>query len=166
LIDDAVFSVEGRETTHKRILVAVDGSSTSDAALKEALGLAKQGDEAVRIVHVTDSPYSYPDIMYGHIPGDLEEVHRAWRKAGQEVLDSAVQQAQQACVKVEPVLMESKGERVTSAIVQEAKAWNADLIVVGTHGRRGLDRLLLGSVAEGVARTAPVTVLLVRRVQA
>ncbi len=62
----------------------------------------------------------------------------------------------------EASLIETAGRRVPGAIVEEARRWGADLIVVGTHGRRGLDRLLLGSVAEGVARMSPVSVLLVR----
>ncbi|HET7877050.1 MAG TPA: universal stress protein, partial [Methylomirabilota bacterium] len=70
--------------------------------------------------------------------------------------------AREAGVAVEPALLESDGRRVAAVVVDEARWWEADLIVVGTHGRRGLDRLLLGSVAEGVVRAAPVTVLLVR----
>jgi nucleotide-binding universal stress UspA family protein len=59
-------------------------------------------------------------------------------------------------------LLESDAKRLSSLIVEEAQRWGADLIVVGTHGRRGLEGIWLGSVAEGVARTAPVSVLLVR----
>ncbi len=149
---------------HKRILVAVDGSSTSNAALEEAIRLVREPSTVLRVVHVIDSPYSYPDVMYGRVPGDLEEVQAAWHRAGQEVLDSAMELVRGAQVQAESVLLESNGQRVNRAIVEEAQRWGADLIVVGTHGRRGLDRLLLGSVAEGVARTAPVSVLLVRKV--
>ena len=60
------------------------------------------------------------------------------------------------------VEVEKYGERVVDAIVDEAKRWRADLIVIGTHGRRGVSHLLLGSVAEGVVRLAPAPVLLVR----
>ena len=63
---------------------------------------------------------------------------------------------------VETALLEASGERIASVIEGEARHWQADLIVIGTHGRSGLSRLLLGSVAEGVARSAPVPVLLVR----
>jgi nucleotide-binding universal stress UspA family protein len=151
---------------YKKILVAVDGSSTSSAALGEAIGLAKGGQATLRLLHVVDSPYAYPDVMYGHVAGDLEELRRAWRKAGLEILDEAVAQARQAGLEPETRLLESNGMRVSGAIVEEARQWGADLLVVGTHGRRGLDRLLLGSVAEGAARTAPVSVLLVRRAEA
>ena len=151
---------------YKKILVAVDGSSTSTAALGEALALAKDGDAKLRLLHVVDSPYAYPDVMYGHVAGDLEELRRAWRKAGLEILDEAVAQARRAGLEPETRLLESNGLRVSGAIIEEARQWGADLIVVGTHGRRGLDRLLLGSVAEGAARTAPVSVLLVRGARA
>jgi nucleotide-binding universal stress UspA family protein len=114
------------------------------------------------VVHVVDSPYNYPDALYGQVTGDLEPVRRAWREAGEEILARAAARASQARVEAESTLLESDGRRVSATVVKEAQRWGADLIVVGTHGRRGLDRLLLGSVAEGVARTAPVSVLLVR----
>lgn len=148
---------------YEKILVAVDGSSTSSAALGEALELAKSCQAKLRLLHVVDSPYAYPDVMYGHVAGDLEELRRAFRKAGLDILDEAVAQARQAGLEPDTRLYESNGGRVTDGIVEEARRWGADLIVVGTHGRRALDRLLLGSVAEGTARTAPVSVLLVRR---
>jgi nucleotide-binding universal stress UspA family protein len=153
------------ETGHamyRRILVAVDGSSTSAAALAAALELARTLSAHVRLLHVVDSPYDYPDVMFGHVPGDLEELQQARHKVGQEVLDQAITQARRAQCEPEACLMEGTGGRASQSIVEEARTWGADLIVVGTHGRRGFDRLLLGSVAEGVARTATVPVLLVR----
>lgn len=149
-------------TMYKRILLAVDGSSTSNAALQEALDLARKGQSRLRLVHVIDSPYDYPDMMYGQVAGDPEELRQAWQKTGQDVVDQALAAAHQARLEAESALLESAGRRVSAAIAEEAKRWGADLIVVGTHGRRGLDRLLLGSVAEGVVRTAAVSVLLVR----
>ena len=147
---------------YKRILVAVDGSSTSDAALQQALELARDKQARLRVVHVIDSPYDYPDALYGFVPGDLEELKQAWQKLGREILDRALAAARQAGVEPESALLELAGRRVSTTIVDEATRWGADLIVVGTHGHRGLDRLLLGSVAEGVSRTAPISVLLVR----
>jgi nucleotide-binding universal stress UspA family protein len=145
-----------------RILVAVDGSPTADAALREALALARDTHGRVRIVHVIDSPYDYPDVMLIHVAGDMEDLREAWQKTGREVLDQAVAVAREIPFEPEASLIETAGRRVPVAIVEEAKSWGADLIVVGTHGRRGLDRLLLGSVAEGVSRAAPISVLLVR----
>jgi nucleotide-binding universal stress UspA family protein len=147
---------------YKQILVAVDGSSTSDVALRRALDLSRAGQTRLRVVHVIDSPYDYPDALYGFIRGDLEELRQAWQKGGREILDQALAAAPSAGVEPESALLDLAGRRVSTTIVEEAKRWGADLIVVGTHGHRGLDRLLLGSVAEGVSRTAPISVLLVR----
>lgn len=150
---------------YRKILVAVDGSSTSDAALAAAVALARAPSGRLRVLHVVDSPHDYPDVMYGRVPGDREELREAWHKAGQEVLDWAVAQARQGGCEPEPCLIEGNGAHASQHIVEAARAWGADLIVVGTNGRRGLSRLLLGSVAEGVARTATVPVLLVRATQ-
>ena len=147
---------------YKQILVAVDGSETSDAALQQALEVARTDQARVRIVHVIDSPYDYPSALYGFLAEDLEGLRQAWQKLGREVLDQALTAARRAGVEPESAVLELRGRRVSTAIVDEAKRWGANLIVVGTHGHRGLDRLLLGSVAEGVSRTAPISVLLAR----
>jgi nucleotide-binding universal stress UspA family protein len=148
---------------YRNILVAVDGSSTSDTALTEALELVRGQPAALRLLHVVDSPDAYPDVMFGHIAGDLEELREAWHKAGWDILDQAAARARAAGIEPQLRLLESDGRHVASTIVEEARTSGADLIVVGSHGRRGFHRLLLGSVAEGVARTAPTSVLLVRR---
>jgi nucleotide-binding universal stress UspA family protein len=59
-------------------------------------------------------------------------------------------------------MLEADGESVAGVIIAEAQRWSADLIVIGTHGRTGFNRLLFGSVAEGVLRTSPVPILLIR----
>jgi nucleotide-binding universal stress UspA family protein len=150
------------EPEYRRILVAVDGSSTSEAALAAAVALSRALSGRLRVLHVVDSPYDYPDVMYGRVPGDREELGEAWHKAGQEVLDWAVAQVRQSGCEPESCLIEGNGAHTSQHIVEAARVWDADLIVVGRNGRRGLSRLLLGSVAEGVARTAPVPVLLVQ----
>ena len=147
---------------YARILLAVDGSSTSNAALRHAAGLVSDARARLRVVHVVDSPYDYPDVMFGHVAGDLDDLRAAWQKAGEEILDGARAALRRGGIEPEVALLETAGRRVSVAIADEARRWGADLIVIGTHGRRGLDRLLLGSVAEGVARTAPTAVLLVR----
>jgi nucleotide-binding universal stress UspA family protein len=97
-----------------------------------------------------DAPFAYPDL--------LEKM----RDAGRVILDDASDQARKAGILVEPVLRESGGRRVSKTILKEALSWPADLIVMGTHGRRGLSHLALGSDAELVVRESPVPVLLVR----
>jgi nucleotide-binding universal stress UspA family protein len=151
------------EPVYRKILVAVDGSSTSEAALAAAVALARALSGRLRVLHVVDSPYDYPDVMYGRVTGDREDLREAWRKAGQEVLDGAVAQARQGGCEPESCLIEGNGAHISQHIVEAARAWGADLIAIGTNGRRGLSRLVLGSVADGVARTATVPVLLVRQ---
>jgi nucleotide-binding universal stress UspA family protein len=146
------------QSMYERILVAVDGSDTSSHALREGIALAKKFETPLRIVHVIENAY----VRVGPAEGiNVEPIAQAWREAGQKVLDEASAQARSAGVETETALLEEVG-RVSEIVVEEAKRWNADLIVIGTHGRHGLQHLLLGSVAEGVLRIAPVPVLAVR----
>jgi nucleotide-binding universal stress UspA family protein len=91
-----------------------------------------------------------------------DQVLQGLQAHGRAVLAEAEQAARTAGVDAETRCIETAGEGAGDAIVAEARAWKADLIVIGTHGRRGLRRLVLGSDAETVVRTAPVPVLLVR----
>jgi nucleotide-binding universal stress UspA family protein len=147
---------------YRRILVAVDSSATAERALQEALKLAKSHQAQLRIVHVVDEvtlDWNYSDFA------DVNTVHEQFRKTGRKVLEKALQSARQGGnVAVETKLLEIQqlGHNVADLIAAEADAWPADVIVVGTHGRRGVRRLLLGSVAEGVARIASKQVLLIR----
>jgi nucleotide-binding universal stress UspA family protein len=84
------------------------------------------------------------------------------RASGAKILAQAEKMVRQAGVALKTRLLEADGERVASVIVEEARRWPADLLVIGTHGRSGFSRILFGSVAEGVVRTAPVPVLLIR----
>ncbi|MCC7059677.1 MAG: universal stress protein, partial [Burkholderiaceae bacterium] len=84
------------------------------------------------------------------------------RRSGEEILAQARQAAQEGGVQAEFGSIEALGTRVSDAIIEEARRSQADLIVLGTHGRRGVRRLLLGSDAEAIVRHAPVAVLLVR----
>jgi len=143
---------------YQRILVAVDGSPTSKRALAEACHLASDQHAQLRIVHVIDDPYSYY-AGDGFSPDTIATVENAWRQSGQKILDSAADLARQNGVQPETALLE-RGDRTSVVIVDDAKQWQADLLVLGTHGRHGLGELLLGSVAEGVVRTSTVPVLL------
>ncbi|HUW50295.1 MAG TPA: universal stress protein [Sulfuricella sp.] len=145
---------------HRNILVAVDGSKISDLALREAIDLAKDLHGTLHIVHVVDEVIFNWDGEFGGI----FEVLESFRGAGQRVLEQAQIQARNAGLEAEGKLLEIQtvGHRIADLIVEEAKNWPADLIVLGSHGRRGLHDLLLGSVADGVMRSATVPVLLVR----
>ena len=148
---------------YSRILVATDGSETSDLAVEQAARLAKDQRAQLRIVHVVEQS-RLAFAAAGPVAVDLEGILEALRKAGQEALDRSRAQARRAGVDAETAIIgdDAVDDRVAVILAQEAKRWNADLIVLGTHGRRGIDHLLMGSVAEAVARIAPAHVLLVR----
>lgn len=147
---------------YKRILVATDGSKTATLALEEACRLARGTDARLRIVHVVDSPYAYADAWYTAGTADVEAVQRAWRQAGQAILDRAMAQAGEATIPAEVALLETEGRRVSRVIVDDAERWPAEVIVIGSHGRQEREQLLIGSVAEGVTRAARLPVLLIR----
>lgn len=144
----------------KRILVAVDGSSTSDQALQDAIKLAKELQAQLRIVHAVD----LRDIYLSADFVDPLELSNVVIKGGQEILRKAEAVAKSTGIAVETQLlkMETMGQRIPEMIAADAETWLADLIVICTHGRSGLSRLLMGSVAEGVVRVATKPVLLVR----
>ncbi len=144
---------------YRRILVPVDGSPVSERALQEAITLAG-GAAQFCLVHVLEEIYLMEPEGYAQI--DMSNVQQALRQSGERMLATAAAKVQQSGASAETRLVEASGARVPNLIESEARQWHADLIVLGTHGRSGLDRLLLGSVAEGVARVASVPVLLVR----
>lgn len=145
---------------YKRILVAIDGSQTSNIALDEAIRIARESQGVLHLVHVfnpvvfsTDGEfYAYPDLL------------EALRHGAEAVLNDAVARAKLAGIVCDEKLLDTGvgGYRIPEMISDEAKNWLADVIVIGTHGRQGVHRLLIGSVAEGVVRTATVPVLLLR----
>jgi nucleotide-binding universal stress UspA family protein len=144
---------------YRRILVPVDGSATSNRGLKEALALAKEQGATVRLVHVVDESMA---IGYAESGLDLEPMLEGLRGSGSRVLKRALDAARKAGVKAESQLYESMAGTAASTILRDARKWRAELIVMGTHGRRGVRRLVLGSDAEHVLREATVPVLLLR----
>lgn len=143
---------------YQKILVPIDGSETSMAGLKEAVKLAKSQGGQIRIFHVVNEfvlDYSYGAGFYGT---DLIE---SLREEGKQIVRRAEAFVLEQGVKVDGVLLESIGGAAAELIVGQATQWPADLIVMGTHGRRGIRRLAMGSDAEGVVRSAHVPVLLV-----
>jgi nucleotide-binding universal stress UspA family protein len=150
---------------YKRILVCVDGSKTSDVALAEGLKLAKEQHADLRLLHVADvtPPPGIESSSYvasSYIDYDL--FRDATLKAGRDVVRRAESLASAAGLGVESAVIEASAHDISASIVDDASRWRADLVVIGTHGRSGLERLFLGSVAESVARHAPVPVLLVK----
>lgn len=144
---------------YKRILVPVDGSPTATAGLREALRIAKPMGARVRLVYVIDEFPVVQSEAYGFTGVDLV---RALADEGKIVLARAVRLAAGKGVKAESGLARSAMGRVGEVIVREARKWRADLIVMGTHGRRGLSHVVLGSDAETVIRASRAPVLLIR----
>jgi nucleotide-binding universal stress UspA family protein len=144
---------------YKRILVPLDGSDTSLQGLDEAVRLALPLGATLRLVHVVNkfkrmtgyaSSSSYMELL----PGIKEE--------GELLLQQGRERAERGGVKVQTMLLSSLTGQVSEMVAEEAKAWRADLIVVGTCGRKGVERILWGSDAEQVMRVAPVPVMLVQ----
>lgn len=144
---------------YQRILVPIDGGATSGRALQEALKLAA-GNARFRLVYVVEEVYPLDAESYALF--DYAALKEAMRSTGERALAQAAEIVRQSGATAETALLDEPGKRVADAIDDEALNWKADLIVIGTHGRSGLSRLVMGSVAEGVARGAPVPVLLVR----
>ena len=143
---------------YKRILVAFDGSSTSMRGLEEAIRLAKSTGGRLLLVHVVNELITseYGPTVYN------DQIVASLREAGANVLEDAAGIVRRADIPFEQKLIDSLGTRPADEIVAIAKSWPADLIALGTHGRRGLKRLAMGSDAELVLRQSPVPVLMVR----
>lgn len=147
---------------YTRILVAIDSSTTSSKALDEAIRLAKALGAALCVAHAADEG---PITQHGMGLGtyiDIEKVKGEIRNDGNHLLDQALATAAAAGCKAERRLIESTRKRVAEMIADAAREWQADLVIVGTHGRRGVERLLVGSVAENLTRIATTSLLLVR----
>ena len=143
---------------YRRILVAVDGSKTSNLALKEAIKLAKEQRATLRLIHVVDQTTAYTT----ELPYWFDDHEKAMREAGRKELAKCAASTKAARVKTDTKLVVTRMQSIGDTINKEAKRWSANLIVIGTHGLRGFDHLLLGSVAERVIRRAVKPVLIIR----
>jgi nucleotide-binding universal stress UspA family protein len=144
----------------QRILVPVDGSATANRGLKEAIELAKAvGGGQLIVVHVVENaPLITAPEAATYLPQLIDDL----RAAGKKVAGAAKARAEKAGVPCEAFVIEGEGRPVYESIVQEARRRKANVIVLGTHGRRGIARVLMGSDAEGVVRESTVPVLLIR----
>ena len=149
---------------YSRILVPVDGSPTSNAGLDEAIKLARQFGSQLRLLHVVDQmPLAVSAEGFGVMSVDVLGL---LKEAGARVLADAKAHVLAAGVPVDTLLVDSPNSRLSDHVTAVAKEWPAELIVIGTHGRCGIGRVLMGSDAEQVVRHAPVPVLLYRAVDA
>jgi len=143
-------------SAYKRILVPIDGSETSTKALVAALQMARDSGGQVRLIHSVDELAYVSGFEYS---GNLVEIARDYAT---KLLDDGLAVARSAGVEADTKLIDFPGQRLGETVMDEAREWNADLIVVGTHGRRGIGRVLLGSGAEQILRMSPVPVLVIR----
>lgn len=144
---------------YQRILVPINGSPTSERALQEAIKLAA-GKGLLRLLFVLEEllPIGAEGFEYTNTAA-LREIAR---NAAEETLAQAADKVRKSGAAAETILLQELGQGIVDVIINESLDWFADLIVIGTHGRTGLTRLLLGSVAEGVVREASMPVLLIR----
>lgn len=150
---------------YRHILVPIDGSASSLTVADHAFELAAQLGAEVTVLHVLDE-LTVPFVQYGMEPYvDVEsvsvEVIEAQRRASDDLVSDVAGRAPEGLT-VTTQVVESAGRRTAESIVHAADEHDADLIVMGTHGHRGLSRMFLGSVADGVIRSADVPVTVVR----
>jgi len=149
---------------YAHILVAIDSSTTAQKALDEAIRMAVALRAGLCIAHAIDvSALLQHGMGIGTSYIDTEKVKGEIRDVGNRLLDQAVAKAAAGGCQAERMLIESnKDRRVAEMIADGARDWGADLVVIGTHGRRGFERMLVGSVAENLVRIAATSLLLVR----
>lgn len=144
---------------YSRILVPIDGSPTAQRGLEEALALAKLHRSSIVLLHVMEAFPMVPDMTSAVA---WEQLDAALKDQGKKLLEAAHRAATEAGVASESRLDNSLAGRVCDIIVEQARATRCELIVMGTHGRRGIAHAMIGSDAERVIRLSPVPVLLVR----
>jgi nucleotide-binding universal stress UspA family protein len=141
------------------ILVPIDHSAQGQRGLEEAIKLAAALSAKIRLVHVVDLRALVHGVS-SYV--SAEQLIEDWTAAGERLIAESAARVREAGVTVESVVCSDPALRICDAIVDEATRSKAELIVMGTHGRRGVSRLLMGSDAELVLRESPVPVMLVR----
>ena len=145
---------------YKRILVPIDGSPTANRGLDEAIRLAKSHRARLCLLHVVDESVLTQSFEAG--AAMIDDLLESLRASGRKIVAEAAARGRKQGLKPQTILVENMLGSVAEVIVRQAKKFRAELIVIGTHGRRGVPRVVLGSAAEGVVRTSNVPVLLVR----
>lgn len=135
------------------ILVPLDGSGPSDAALDEALDLAQAVDATVHALYIVDERVLHATQL------DAGGLVRAYEKEGDRIVSKAAEAGEETSVEVVTAVEHGSPHR---GILRYADEHDVDLIVMGTHGRRGLERYLIGSVTERVLRMADIPILTIR----
>lgn len=148
---------------YRKILVPLDGSATAARGLEEAVGLARATGASLVLLHVVEA---YPIAIEMATADTWQLVMDGLRQHGRALIQRAHDTARDHGVACVDRMIENPAGRVADAILDEVRASGCDLILMGTHGRRGFGHLLLGSDAERVLRESPVPVLVVRHPEA
>ena len=145
----------------KRILVATDGSTLSKKAVTSAIALAVQHDaDLVALTVVPHYPKSYFDGAMSYSPEDIGRIEEQWAEKARTMLDTVRARAEQSGVRIKTATANS--DLVAESIVAAAKKHKSDLIVMASHGRKGIKRLLLGSETQHVLTHSMLPVLVLR----
>ena len=146
---------------YKRILVATDGSTLSKKAVKEAIALAASVEAALVVLNVVPRyPMSYFEGGASISPQEVGRIEKDWADKGQAIAEAAQKSAEAAGVNARAVI--AKSDLVATAILSAAKKNRCDLIVMASHGRKGLSRILLGSETQQVLTHSGIPVLVLR----
>jgi nucleotide-binding universal stress UspA family protein len=143
-----------------KILLAIDGSKHSDAAIQAVTSQIRKDNAEVLVLQVVEPRiFSTPPQMAAGYEPELAEIMKEQFKQAQQAVDRAAASLKAAGFNAKSRVLEAE---TRTGILDLASEWHADLIVLGSHGRKGLQRFMLGSVAESVARGAYCSVLIVR----
>ena len=146
---------------YKRILVATDGSTLSKKAVASAIDLAALSSAELVAIKITPRyPQSYFEGSLPLSASEVTKIEKQWTEAAQKVVDGVAKAAASKGVTVKSVVV--KSDIVSDALIAAAKKYKVDLIVMASHGRRGIKRLLLGSETQQVLTHANVPVLVLR----
>jgi nucleotide-binding universal stress UspA family protein len=142
-----------------KILIAVDGSESSDVAVEEMVKRPWPADSVVRIISVAETlPLEALSLPSRY----REDIERAARHRAETIVERAIARLRDSDARILPISSTVVVDSPKDAIVEEAERWGADLIIVGSHGYRGPDRALLGSVSQAVATQAKCSVEIAR----
>lgn len=144
---------------YSRILVPVDGSAPSECGLREAIRIGQATRATLVVLNVVNE---FPMLMDPVAMSDYNNLLEVLRRNGEEIAVKAAKAVSDAGLECESKVIDATSGSVASLIVEQVVERRCDLVVMGTHGRRGMKRLALGSDAELVVRHSPVPVLLVK----
>lgn len=146
---------------YQRILFPTDGSKLSDTAARSAIALAAAlGAELVVLQVVPLYPVGYFEGALTFSPGDVQRIEKVWTDKGLSIAGSVCDDARERGVKAQSAVVHS--DHIAESIIAAAKKYHCDLIVMASHGRKGVERLLLGSETQHVLTHGSTPVLVLR----